>query len=106
MGFAALFVFNAAGGSLGLSVGLNIVNAGVIGLLGLPGFALLFALDTIDKKGNDALALGSSNEKKQPVFDVKRPAAGQIPARRCSYSLEAADVNDAHFNRRLGGHTL
>ena len=44
LGFAALFLFNAAGGSFGLSVGLNIFNAGVLGLLGLPGFALLLIL--------------------------------------------------------------
>jgi inhibitor of the pro-sigma K processing machinery len=44
VGFAALFAFNAAGGGLGLSVGLNAVNAGVVGLLGLPGFALILVL--------------------------------------------------------------
>ena len=44
IGFAALFVFNAAGSGFGLSVGLNIINAGVVGLLGLPGFALLLVL--------------------------------------------------------------
>jgi inhibitor of the pro-sigma K processing machinery len=43
-GFAALFLFNAAGGGFGLSVGLNILNAGVVGVLGLPGFALLLVL--------------------------------------------------------------
>jgi len=44
IGFAALFVFNAAGGGFGLSVGLNAVNAGVVGVLGVPGFALLLVL--------------------------------------------------------------
>jgi pro-sigmaK processing inhibitor BofA len=46
-GFAALLLFNIAGGGLGLSVGLNIVNAGVIGFLGVPGFALLLILQTL-----------------------------------------------------------
>jgi inhibitor of the pro-sigma K processing machinery len=47
LGFAALFAFNFAGGGIGLSVGLNAFNAGVLGLLGVPGFALLLILQII-----------------------------------------------------------
>jgi inhibitor of the pro-sigma K processing machinery len=47
LGFAALFAFNMAGGNFGLSVGLNVFNAGVLGLLGVPGFALLLILQII-----------------------------------------------------------
>ena len=48
IGFAALLLFNIAGGYLfGLSVGLNLLNAGIIGLLGVPGFALLLILQTL-----------------------------------------------------------
>jgi len=44
LGFMALFLFNAAGAFVGLSVRLNLWNAAVAGLLGLPGFALLLVL--------------------------------------------------------------
>ncbi|MDR0294051.1 MAG: pro-sigmaK processing inhibitor BofA family protein [Oscillospiraceae bacterium] len=47
LGFAALLLFNAAGGGFGLSVGLNILNAGVVGILGVSGFALLLILQTL-----------------------------------------------------------
>ena len=44
LGFAALLLFNIAGGGFGLSIGLNVLNAGVVGLLGISGFALLLVL--------------------------------------------------------------
>jgi inhibitor of the pro-sigma K processing machinery len=47
IGFAALLLFNIAGGGFGLSVGLNILNAGVVGVLGIPGFALLLILQVL-----------------------------------------------------------
>jgi inhibitor of the pro-sigma K processing machinery len=47
LGFAALLLFNIAGGGFGLSVGLNVLNAGVVGLLGVPGFALLLILQML-----------------------------------------------------------
>lgn len=44
-GFAALLLFNAAGSVVGgFSVGLNFFNAGVLGVLGIPGFALVLVL--------------------------------------------------------------
>ncbi|MCL2002894.1 MAG: pro-sigmaK processing inhibitor BofA family protein [Oscillospiraceae bacterium] len=47
LGFAALLLFNTAGGGFGLSVGLNILNAGVLGVLGISGFALLLVLQLL-----------------------------------------------------------
>jgi inhibitor of the pro-sigma K processing machinery len=47
LGFAALLAFNAAGGAFGLSVGLNVLNAGILGILGIPGFALLLVLQVM-----------------------------------------------------------
>ena len=49
LGFAALLLFNIAGGGIGLSIGLNVFNAGVLGLLGIPGFALLLVLQTMSR---------------------------------------------------------
>ena len=40
-GFIGLFLFNLIGSLLGLSLGLNLVNALVVGVLGLPGLVLL-----------------------------------------------------------------
>ena len=47
IGFAALLLFNIAGNGFGLSVGLNVLNAGVVGVLGVPGFALLLILQLL-----------------------------------------------------------
>ncbi|MDR0382285.1 MAG: pro-sigmaK processing inhibitor BofA family protein [Oscillospiraceae bacterium] len=44
LGFVGLLVFNLVGGALNLSLGLNLFNAAVIAVLGLPGFALLLLL--------------------------------------------------------------
>ncbi len=44
LGFVGLFLFNLIGQSFGLSLGLNLLNAAVIGVLGLPGFELLLML--------------------------------------------------------------
>ena len=41
LGLRALWVVNATAGITGLTLGLNLWNALVIGVLGLPGFALL-----------------------------------------------------------------
>ncbi len=49
LGFAALFVFNAVGGGWGLGIGLNAVNACVVGVLGVCGFALILILQTLSK---------------------------------------------------------
>ena len=44
VGFAALIVINFLGGFLGISIGINWTNALVVGVLGLPGVALLLIL--------------------------------------------------------------
>lgn len=44
LGFGGLLVFNVVGQQFGLSLGLNLLNAAVVGVLGLPGFALLLML--------------------------------------------------------------
>ena len=44
LGFLALLVFNIIGAPFGVSAGLNLLGAAVIGVLGIPGFALLLIL--------------------------------------------------------------
>ena len=41
LGFLALWAVNLTAGLTGISLGLNLMNALVIGILGLPGFVLL-----------------------------------------------------------------
>ena len=41
LGFLALWAVNAAAGVTGIALGVNVWNALVIGILGLPGFVLL-----------------------------------------------------------------
>ena len=41
LGFLALWAVNLTAGLTGISLGLNLLNALVIGILGLPGFVLL-----------------------------------------------------------------
>jgi inhibitor of the pro-sigma K processing machinery len=41
LGFLALWVVNLTSGVTGIALGLNLLNALVIGILGLPGFVLL-----------------------------------------------------------------
>ena len=43
-GFILLLLFNYIGMYLGLTLGINILNALVIGILGLPGLVLLLVL--------------------------------------------------------------
>ena len=43
-GFVALFLLNFFGGFIGLSLGINWFNAIVVGVLGVPGVALLLLL--------------------------------------------------------------
>ena len=45
MGLGVLWALRWAGGILGLQLGVNLTNALVLGLLGLPGFGLLAALE-------------------------------------------------------------
>ncbi|NCB62400.1 MAG: transcriptional regulator [Clostridia bacterium] len=42
---AALALFSPVGSLIGVSLGVNLVNALVMGLLGLPGFGLLLMLN-------------------------------------------------------------
>ena len=46
-GLAALAVFSRFGQLLGISLGVNWLNALVLGLLGLPGFGLLLMLQWV-----------------------------------------------------------
>lgn len=44
-GLAALAVLSPVGGLIGVSLGVNLANALVMGLLGVPGFGLLLLLN-------------------------------------------------------------
>ena len=44
VGLAVLAVFSQVGSVFGVSLGVNLVNALVLGLLGVPGFGLLLML--------------------------------------------------------------
>lgn len=46
-GLAALWALNGVGGLVGLHLGLNLVNALVLGVLGAPGLGLLLLLDWV-----------------------------------------------------------
>lgn len=47
LGFAALFVLDRMGGFLGVTPGLNLPNALTVGILGVPGLALLLLLQGV-----------------------------------------------------------
>ncbi|MBQ9647260.1 MAG: pro-sigmaK processing inhibitor BofA family protein [Oscillospiraceae bacterium] len=47
LGFAALFVLNLARGLTGFALGLNLFNALIIGILGVPGLVLLALLKLV-----------------------------------------------------------
>lgn len=47
LGFAALFLLNLAGSVTGFTLGLNLFNALVIGVLGIPGLVLLVLLKIV-----------------------------------------------------------
>lgn len=47
LGFAALYALNLAGGVTGFTLGLNLFNALTIGILGVPGLALLVLLKLV-----------------------------------------------------------
>lgn len=47
LGFGALFLLNQTTAVTGLSLGLNLWNALVIGVLGVPGFGLLLLMQWI-----------------------------------------------------------
>ena len=44
LGFAALFLTNLAGSAAGFTLGMNLLNALIIGVLGVPGLVLLLLL--------------------------------------------------------------
>jgi pro-sigmaK processing inhibitor BofA len=48
-GVIILFFYNMVGYNLGMSVGINPVNIGVVTVLGVPGFATLLVLQVIGK---------------------------------------------------------
>lgn len=43
LGVAGILLVNMATGGLGITVGVNMMTATIVGLLGLPGFILLYA---------------------------------------------------------------
>lgn len=45
LGLGALSLFSGAGESIGVYLGVNLVNAAVLGALGLPGCGLLLLLN-------------------------------------------------------------
>ena len=45
VGLAGLFAFSQVGGLIGVTLGVNLVNALVVALLGVPGFGLLLMLN-------------------------------------------------------------
>lgn len=47
LGFGALWLLNATSVYTGLSLGLNLFNAVIIGILGLPGFGLLLLVQWV-----------------------------------------------------------
>ena len=47
LGFGALWLLNLTTAATGLSLGLNIFNAAVIGILGVPGFGLLLLVQWV-----------------------------------------------------------
>ena len=44
LGFVSLILLNFVGAFIGISIGINWLNAAVVGILGLPGVALLLIL--------------------------------------------------------------
>lgn len=47
LGLIALLVVNATGSVTGLTLGFNLFNAAVVGVLGVPGLGLLFLLQWV-----------------------------------------------------------
>lgn len=47
VGLAALALFSPVGHLIGVSLGVNLVNALVLGVLGIPGFGLLLMLQWV-----------------------------------------------------------
>lgn len=47
VGLAALALFSQVGHFIGVSLGVNLVNALVLGILGVPGFGLLLMLQWV-----------------------------------------------------------
>lgn len=46
-GLAGLFAFSQVGGWIGVTLGVNLVNALVLALLGVPGFGLLLMVNWV-----------------------------------------------------------
>lgn len=47
LGFAGLIAVNFAGSAIGFGVGVNLVNALIVGLLGIPGLGTLLILNAL-----------------------------------------------------------
>lgn len=46
-GLAGLFAFSQVGGLIGVTMGVNLLNALVLGILGAPGFGLLLMVNWV-----------------------------------------------------------
>lgn len=46
-GLAGLFAFSQVGGLIGVTLGVNLINALVVALLGVPGFGLLLMVNWV-----------------------------------------------------------
>ena len=44
MGFIALFIINFFGEFIGFTIGINVINAAIVGIFGMPGVILLVLL--------------------------------------------------------------
>jgi len=44
LGFVALLLINAAGSFVGITIAVNWINAAIVGILGIPGVALVLLL--------------------------------------------------------------
>lgn len=67
VGLAALALFSQVGQALGVTLGVNLVNALVLGLLGVPGFGLLLMLQWVLNRWLDQ-ALYSRLSHCRPAF--------------------------------------
>lgn len=47
LGFGAVWLLNLTTAATGLSLGLNLFNAAIIGILGIPGFGLLLLVQWV-----------------------------------------------------------
>lgn len=49
VGWAVLYIFNIVFSGVGISIGVNIASASIVGVLGLPGLILMIILNALYK---------------------------------------------------------